>query len=200
MRKMPYMRKWQAIFALTLTLLMLAGCMGGGDQPRQPAAVTEPAADVTAEPEETVPEVEAIPIVGEAGPPESPDPARENGSAAAPMGAVERIDILYLDWPWRENNRSGRRLGDNIDEQGAESPTMFVGERAIHLIAAAYPLDAAGEIEFEWACSDEEAIKLTPTEDGGCDVECIGTHPGGVVVTVRAGGAEGRCRFYTHEP
>ena len=55
----------------------------------------------------------------------------------------------------------------------------------------------AAELAFTWSSSDESAIRVAPTEDGGCDIECIGTHSGGVVITVQAGEAEGRCRIYT---
>ena len=123
--------------------------------------------------------------------------------------AVEGLEIRYFyESNHHESNHhdaahhqtdSSVVLGDDQMEQGAMSPTMLVGE-TLHLTAVEYSAGAAEGLEFDWTSSDESAIKLTPTGDGGCDIECIGVHHGGVVITVSAGGQESSCRLYTHYP
>ena len=68
---------------------------------------------------------------------------------------------------------------------------MHMGEAPITVTAVAYPVDQFATATFEWSCSDEECLKITPSEDTrSCTCEILKPINGGVKLTASCYGKE----------
>lgn len=88
-----------------------------------------------------------------------------------PTPNVEKIEIVF---------------GERVIESDF---TMKLGDEPLTLKGVVYPLSVQG-VKVEWTCSDESVLEITPSDDGSCKVNIIGTIAGGVRLTAKCLGAE----------
>ena len=170
--------KWQMIFGLILVVavilaavVMVTTSLSGID------GQTPGKASIPTPTENVTPEI-----------PEAPTPT------PTMTPTIETVDILYL-------GLTDRKLGDDNKVQGADSPTMHVGDEPLHLVPSIYPMTVSvSPSEYHWSSSDTDCLEVTVNpEDGSCDVSCVGAKGGGVLITVEVYGVSNSCRIYTRE-
>lgn len=168
--------KWQMIFGLILVIavilaviVMVTTSLSGID------SQTPGKASIPTPTDNITPEI-----------PEAPTPT------PTMTPTIETVDILYLGLP-------ERKLGDDNKVQGADSPTMHVGDEPLHLVPSIYPMTVSVDpSEYHWSSSDTDCLEVTVNpDDGSCDVSCVGNKGGGVLITVEVYGVSNSCRIYT---
>ena len=168
--------KWQMIFGLILVvavilavIVMVSTTLNGVDG-QTPGRATVP-----------LPTDDAMPT-----PDSAPTPS------PTPTPTIEKVSIMYLGLS---------ELGDVNTNPNAFSPTMHVGDEHLHLNVSVYPATVAvAANQIHWSSSEPDVIQVTVNpEDGSCDVSCVGTINGGVVITAEIFGKEGTCRIYARD-
>ena len=75
---------------------------------------------------------------------------------------------------------------------------MHLGDEAVPLTAQVLPLTIQG-VKVNWSVNNEEILRVTSTGDLSCEVEILGTIPGGVKLTAECLGVEKTITVYCVE-